>query len=304
MLPDDEELERVMENTFQEHRRRIGLPPLPSTTARIPLPRSGRSNAAGAREIDDPGGSGEGGGGGHPPTIPASDMQAELDDDEMYGEMADLMGISEEDIAMGDLPLEDVAEALSARGYDLDPGRSRAPVEGTVPPLGGPIATGVPRPTRLDPHMPIYEDEDEAEDEDLDLNMNMDMDMDLDDEVDFDDEDDFDEDDEDDDEFGTDDDASHHLASDPRSADGEFGSVPLILPRRSFKGARNAETVKDCNFLGTRADKVCSGSDDGCWFVWDKNTGRLDGVWEGDESVVNGEFDEVSSCRVGEVRHP
>ncbi|KAK8853074.1 hypothetical protein IAR55_003775 [Kwoniella newhampshirensis] len=66
-----------------------------------------------------------------------------------------------------------------------------------------------------------------------------------------------------------------------------FDGVETIYPRRSFKGARNVETVKDCNFLGRRSDKVCSGSDDGNFFVWDKETGRLEGIWEGDGSVVN-----------------
>jgi nuclear receptor interaction protein len=93
--------------------------------------------------------------------------------------------------------------------------------------------------------------------------------------------DDYDDDyDDDDDEDGT--------YADPRSSEGEYAHVPLILPRRSYKGARNMETVKDCNFLGTRADKVCSGSDDGSWFVWDRDTGRLEGLWEGDGDVVNG----------------
>ncbi|WVF73160.1 hypothetical protein IAT40_007979 [Kwoniella sp. CBS 6097] len=68
---------------------------------------------------------------------------------------------------------------------------------------------------------------------------------------------------------------------------GAFDKVEMVHPRRSFRGARNVETVKDCNFLGTRADKICSGSDDGNFFVWDKDTGRLEGIWEGDGSVVN-----------------
>lgn len=84
-------------------------------------------------------------------------------------------------------------------------------------------------------------------------------------------------------------DADVDIYSDPRSGSGEYGRVPLMLPRRSYKGARNMETVKDCNFLGVRADKVCSGSDDGSWFVWDKETGRLEGLWEGDGDVVNGQ---------------
>ena len=40
--------------------------------------------------------------------------------------------------------------------------------------------------------------------------------------------------------------------------------------------------------MGTKSDKIASGSDDGYFFVWDKETGRLDGIWEGDGSVVNG----------------
>lgn len=42
------------------------------------------------------------------------------------------------------------------------------------------------------------------------------------------------------------------------------------------------------NFLGAQSDKVVSGSDDGNFFVWDKATGHLDGIWEGDGDVVNG----------------
>ena len=63
--------------------------------------------------------------------------------------------------------------------------------------------------------------------------------------------------------------------------------VPMVLPRRIFTGHRNADTVKDCNFVGLRSDKVVSGSDDGNFFVWDKDTGRLEGIWEGDGEVVN-----------------
>ena len=50
------------------------------------------------------------------------------------------------------------------------------------------------------------------------------------------------------------------------------------------------------NFLGARSDKVCSGSDDGNFFVWDKDTGRLEGIWEGDGHVVNGAFPFCPIC--------
>ena len=93
-----------------------------------------------------------------------------------------------------------------------------------------------------------------------------------------------------------------------------WGQVPVIYPRATYKGARNVETVKDgkfsssllersagcrlfmlsasiqVSFGGARSDKVCSGSDDGNWFMWDKSTGQLEGIWEGDGSVVNGQY--------------
>lgn len=41
------------------------------------------------------------------------------------------------------------------------------------------------------------------------------------------------------------------------------------------------------NFLGPSDELVVSGSDDGNFFVWDKSTTDLNGIYEGDGSVVN-----------------
>lgn len=41
------------------------------------------------------------------------------------------------------------------------------------------------------------------------------------------------------------------------------------------------------NFLGPYDEFVVSGSDDGNFFIWDKATGKLHGIYEGDGSVVN-----------------
>lgn len=41
------------------------------------------------------------------------------------------------------------------------------------------------------------------------------------------------------------------------------------------------------NFIGPNDGLVVSGSDDGNFFVWDKSSGELKGVYEGDGSVVN-----------------
>ncbi|KAH8118555.1 WD40 repeat-like protein [Phellopilus nigrolimitatus] len=62
---------------------------------------------------------------------------------------------------------------------------------------------------------------------------------------------------------------------------------PTILPRRRFDGHCNIETVKDVNFIGVEDEFVASGSDDGNFFLWEKNSGRLHGIYEGDGSVVN-----------------
>ena len=41
------------------------------------------------------------------------------------------------------------------------------------------------------------------------------------------------------------------------------------------------------NFVGSEDEYVASGSDDGNFFLWEKSTGRLHGIYEGDGSVVN-----------------
>jgi DDB1- and CUL4-associated factor 8 len=41
------------------------------------------------------------------------------------------------------------------------------------------------------------------------------------------------------------------------------------------------------NFLGPHDEFVTSGSDDGNFFIWDKATAALRGIYEGDSSVVN-----------------
>lgn len=41
------------------------------------------------------------------------------------------------------------------------------------------------------------------------------------------------------------------------------------------------------NFVGSEDEYVASGSDDGNFFLWEKATGRLHGIYEGDGSVVN-----------------
>jgi len=80
-----------------------------------------------------------------------------------------------------------------------------------------------------------------------------------------------------------------HLIQDmPLSLDGNYQpNVPLILPRTRYTGARNVSTIKDVNFLGPNDEWVTSGSDDGNIFIWDKKTGKLHGIYEGDSSVVN-----------------
>lgn len=74
---------------------------------------------------------------------------------------------------------------------------------------------------------------------------------------------------------------------DAQSYEHSNSDVPIILPRRRFAGSCNVETIKDVNFLGPNDEYVVSGSDDGNWFMWDKNSGDLLNILEGDGSIVN-----------------
>ncbi|PPQ94016.1 hypothetical protein CVT25_009864 [Psilocybe cyanescens] len=67
----------------------------------------------------------------------------------------------------------------------------------------------------------------------------------------------------------------------------EHPSTPVVMPRRRYIGARNVMTVKDVNFLGPDDEWVVSGSDDGNFFIWNKENGSLKGIYEGDGTVVN-----------------
>lgn len=59
--------------------------------------------------------------------------------------------------------------------------------------------------------------------------------------------------------------------------------IPIISPRQLYAGHLNVETVKDLNFaFGEKY--VMSGSDDGNFFIWGKESGKLEGIYEGDES--------------------
>lgn len=69
--------------------------------------------------------------------------------------------------------------------------------------------------------------------------------------------------------------------------DGQYESVPLIHSRGHYTGIANVETVKDVNFIGPSDEFVVSGSDDGNWFIWDKITEEIHGIYEGDGTIVN-----------------
>ncbi|XP_054797939.1 protein ALTERED SEED GERMINATION 2 isoform X2 [Prosopis cineraria] len=58
--------------------------------------------------------------------------------------------------------------------------------------------------------------------------------------------------------------------------------------KQRFVGHCNVGTdIKQASFLGQRGEYVASGSDDGRWFIWEKQTGRLVKMLNGDEAVVN-----------------
>lgn len=63
--------------------------------------------------------------------------------------------------------------------------------------------------------------------------------------------------------------------------------VPALTHTNLYRGHCNVETTKDVNFFGLQDEYVISGSDDGNFFIWDKKSGRLLNVLEGDGEVVN-----------------
>lgn len=68
----------------------------------------------------------------------------------------------------------------------------------------------------------------------------------------------------------------------------EEQKAPIIIETYGpFQGHCNVETVKDVNFFGLKSSYVVSGSDDGNVFVWDKVTGLILNILEGDSSVTN-----------------
>lgn len=68
----------------------------------------------------------------------------------------------------------------------------------------------------------------------------------------------------------------------------------VVLRERSYDyqfrycGHCNTTTdIKEANFFGSNAQYIVSGSDDGSFFIWEKETTNLVRVLQGDESIVN-----------------
>ncbi|KAL4891244.1 WD40-repeat-containing domain protein [Aspergillus ambiguus] len=63
--------------------------------------------------------------------------------------------------------------------------------------------------------------------------------------------------------------------------------VPCSPHTKVYRGHCNIKTVKDVNYFGLNDEYVVSGSDDGNLFIWDRKTGNLVNILEGDSEVVN-----------------
>lgn len=64
-------------------------------------------------------------------------------------------------------------------------------------------------------------------------------------------------------------------------------NVPYTSHTKVYKGHCNTRTVKDVNYYGLDDEYVVSGSDDGHFFIWDRKTGQVLNILEGDGEVVN-----------------
>ena len=122
-----------------------------------------------------------------------------------------------------------------------------------------------------------------------------DPDREVDDDNDVDDDDDGDEaDDDEDEENGVYSFLSRSSAARGKLHEAVEPNVPCYSHVREYRGHCNVKTVKDCNFFGLQDEYVVSGSDSGHLFIWDKDTGEVVNILEGDSQVVNvvqGELD-------------
>ncbi|EPX72411.1 WD repeat protein [Schizosaccharomyces octosporus yFS286] len=64
-------------------------------------------------------------------------------------------------------------------------------------------------------------------------------------------------------------------------------NAPIQTHVKSYYGHCNVETVKDVNFFGLNDEYVMSGSDDGKFFIWDKESTSILAIIQGDSEVVN-----------------
>lgn len=81
------------------------------------------------------------------------------------------------------------------------------------------------------------------------------------------------------------------LCGSPSSSHNErkpYQPALAIDMKQRYIGHCNVGTdIKQASFLGQKGEYVASGSDDGRWFIWEKQTGRLIKMLHGDEAVVN-----------------
>ncbi|CAH2073149.1 unnamed protein product [Thlaspi arvense] len=86
----------------------------------------------------------------------------------------------------------------------------------------------------------------------------------------------------------TGDNASSGTASSSQNGRTSYQPEGAIDMKRRYVGHCNVGTdIKQASFLGRRGEYIATGSDDGRWFIWEKQTGRLMKVLVGDEAVVN-----------------
>uniref|UniRef100_A0A1J3IXC2 WD and tetratricopeptide repeats protein 1 n=1 Tax=Noccaea caerulescens TaxID=107243 RepID=A0A1J3IXC2_NOCCA len=86
----------------------------------------------------------------------------------------------------------------------------------------------------------------------------------------------------------TGDNASSGTASSSQNDRTSYQPEGAMDMKRRYVGHCNVGTdIKQASFLGQRGEYIASGSDDGKWFIWEKQTGRLMKVLVGDEAVVN-----------------
>ncbi|XP_054163178.1 WD and tetratricopeptide repeats protein 1-like [Oppia nitens] len=86
---------------------------------------------------------------------------------------------------------------------------------------------------------------------------------------------------------GSNDDVIYNMSNAVNSQEREWRSLSFDYKSRYCGHCNTTTDIKEANFFGSDGQYIIAGSDDGSFFVWDRQTTNIVRVMRGDESIVN-----------------